>query len=189
MRLEFQTVGRRGNALSCRTLNREIVMNTFCKNMSTVVLVTAFAASPAAVHAKLICDASGANCINLVCLPVEKPTLGTVDVQNTELSGSLCLGKVMNAKPRTEGTSSRQGVLAKVAADCKGAGGVLQDKGSEVACILGNGKQPAGVAFKPPVPSPTNPNEPGLLKTVKPCPNGEQPPCGDRTSPIPAKLK
>ncbi|MDD5333449.1 MAG: hypothetical protein PHS32_06860 [Rhodoferax sp.] len=162
-------------------------MNTFCKNMSTVVLATVFAAAPAAVYAARICDANGANCFTFTCLPYDKTTLSTVDVQDTSLSKNLCL-KIMNVKPRTEGTSSRQGVLAKVGADCKGVGGVLQDKGSEVACILGNGKQPAA-AFKPPVPSPTNPKEPGLLKTVKPCPNGEQPPCGDRTSPIPAQLK
>lgn len=159
-------------------------MNAFWKHIPMAALVIGFAASPAAAYAAKICDAKGENCFELVCLKDDTDhTLKPVP----EIDSELCLKAKTNA--RIGGTSSRQAVLAKVDADCKRAGGVVQDKGTQVLCVFGSGKQPANAVWKPPVPSPTNPNEPGLIKVVKPCPNGQEPPCGDRTSPIPVPLK
>lgn len=118
-------------------------MGAFYQKTLTIALATAFAASPVAVHAKLMCDAKGENCFDFVCLKPDVNNFPKVEEVDTE----LCVLVKTPAKQRYQGTSSRPGVLAKVTDACKTAGGVLEDKGAKVACTLGH-KAPNAPARK-----------------------------------------
>lgn len=109
-------------------------MNKFGEKVPTLAwLVVAFAALPATVSARLMCDADGKNCFDFQCLPVEKFTLPKVELVDPPLK-LMCMKTA--PKQMAPGTSGRDEVLKVFSDACRNAGGTVADKRSTVACSL-----------------------------------------------------